>query len=46
MNGIVQKNATWPRYQKICGEVKRILGPGAVPEQWDGKQWAGEKLQG
>jgi hypothetical protein len=35
----------WPRYQLICGVVKRILSPESVPEEWEGRQWAEEKLQ-
>lgn len=41
---VVQNDPSWPRYQLICGEVKRLLEPEAVPEVLRDDQWVEEKL--
>lgn len=42
---IVAPDAPWPRYQLVCGEVKRLLEEEAVPEVLRDDQWVEEKLQ-
>lgn len=44
--GMCKMNPKWPRYQLICGEVKRLLDPGSTPESFEGSIWVEEKLQG
>lgn len=33
----------YPRYQLVCGEVKRLLSPDATIERLEGKKWVQEK---
>jgi hypothetical protein len=40
-----KRNPYRPRYQLVCGKVKRLLSPEAVIERFERGKWVEEKRQ-
>lgn len=40
---LVKRDPPWPRYQLICGQLKRLLGPGSFTEVLGANGWEREK---